>query len=282
MAELINICGTPIQLSKIKDFRLTKRECIFYPAYQETEEQTSSVFAKFGAAKKKKFKFVKMVPFGVLLTEREVPSGISHEIKDFGEEIKTNILGKIAHAFGKPVGDAATVAVDLVGLDTSGNREYRVLTQGRRVLNVKLRDIPAKVRFLSGKVSDVFLNDSIYKFLGEPISPAIIPIDTLIIMVERVAHVFFGDGFDLEDVQAVYQSLFESYERFKSEKKNAGIHAAMPKLNVQLPKLNMPPVKITIPFARAKGENNNPTAMQAAEACQETHAEEVVCENENE
>lgn len=73
MNQLIDLCGTPIQLEKIKDFRLVKRECLFYPAYQEMEEQTFSLFARFGAEKKKKFKFVKMAPFGMLLSDKEKP-----------------------------------------------------------------------------------------------------------------------------------------------------------------------------------------------------------------
>ena len=46
MSQLIDLCGTPIQLDKIKDFRLVKRECLFYPAYQEMEEMTFSLFAR--------------------------------------------------------------------------------------------------------------------------------------------------------------------------------------------------------------------------------------------
>ena len=56
MSQLIDLCGTPIQLDKVKSFRLVKRECLFYPAYQETEAQTFSLFARFGAENKKKFK----------------------------------------------------------------------------------------------------------------------------------------------------------------------------------------------------------------------------------
>lgn len=98
MIPLIDICGTPIQLDKVKEFSLIRRECIFYPAYQETEEQTTSVFAKWGAKNKKKFQFTKMVPYGVLLTGKEIPSGKSHEIKYFGDEVTTNILDKVLHA----------------------------------------------------------------------------------------------------------------------------------------------------------------------------------------
>lgn len=48
MSQLIDLCGTPIQLDKIRDFRLVKRECLFYPTYQETAAQTFSLFARLG------------------------------------------------------------------------------------------------------------------------------------------------------------------------------------------------------------------------------------------
>ena len=64
MSTLIDLCGTPINLEHISNFRLIKRDCIYYPAYQEIPEQTFSIFARKNAENKKKFQFVKMVPFG--------------------------------------------------------------------------------------------------------------------------------------------------------------------------------------------------------------------------
>lgn len=58
MNPLIDLCGTPVQLCKINDLRLVKRECLFYPAYQEIQEQTFSPFARFMDKEKKKFVFL--------------------------------------------------------------------------------------------------------------------------------------------------------------------------------------------------------------------------------
>ena len=69
MNQMIDLCGTPIQLDQIKNFRLVKRECLYYPEYQETESQVASIFARFGAENKKKVTFAQRVPFGSVLSD---------------------------------------------------------------------------------------------------------------------------------------------------------------------------------------------------------------------
>ena len=126
MGQLIDLCGTPIQLDKVKAFRLVKRECLYYPAYQEVPEQSFSIFARRGASNKKKFQFTGMVPFGIVLGEKEKPSLGSYEIKSFGEAVGVHVLEKAE----KVIGDAASLAADMLRIDTSGIKEYRLLTQG--------------------------------------------------------------------------------------------------------------------------------------------------------
>lgn len=244
MGQLIDLCGLPIQLDNIKSFQLVKRDFLFYPAYQEVEEQSFSLFARFGAASKKKFVFQSMVPFGALLNDKEKPTGKAYEIKSFGEAATLRILAGVE----KAVSDVAGIAVDLLRIDTSGNKTYHVLTEGRRITDIKLRDIPAKVRFLSGKVSDVYKNDSIYQFLGEPISPVVVSVPTLVVTVDKSTHVFFGGGVDLEDAEATYHSLLETYNNYQAaiaQKKPQGI---LPKFNISLPKLKMPSIKLQSPI----------------------------------
>lgn len=258
MSQLIDLCGMPIQLDKIKDFRLVKRECLFYPAYQEMEEQTFSLFARFGAERKKKFKFVKMVPFGMLLSDKEKPQNGGYEIKSFGEATAFNVLAEV----GKKVENMANLAVDLLRIDTSGNKELRIRTQGGRLTNIKLRDIPAKVMFLSGKVSDVYKNDSIYEFLGEPIAPTQAAVPALVVTVEKATHVFLGGGIDLEDAEATYHHLFEVYKQFQENAEKKKAPAALPKINFSLPKLNIPSIKIQSPFVIGKKETDNVAGEQ--------------------
>lgn len=258
MNQLIDLCGTPIRLEKIKDFRLVKRECLFYPAYQEMEEQTFSLFARFGAEKKKKFKFVKMAPFGMLLNDKEKPQNGGYEIKSFGEAAALNVLSGV----GKAVGNMANLAADMLRIDTSGNKEFRIRMQGGRLTNIKLRDVPAKVMFLSGKVSDVYKNDPIYEFLGEPIAPTIAVVPTLVVTVEKATHVFLGGGVDLDDAEAAYHQLFEMYKQFQEESEKKKAVATLPRINLSLPKLNMPSIKIQSPFVVSKkGTNDEAVAL---------------------
>lgn len=244
MNPLIDLCGTPVQLCKINDLRLVKRECLFYPAYQEIQEQTFSPFARFMDKEKKKFKFVRMVPYGVLLNAKEKPLNGGYQIRSFGEAAALNVLSDV----GKAIDNAANLAAELLRIDTSGNKEFRILTPARRTTCIRLRDIPAKVMFLSGKVSDVYKNDSIYKFLGEPIAPTIAIIPALVVTMERTAHVFFGGGIDLEDAESTYHQLFNAYNQFLAEQLKAKTPAALPKLTLRLPKLNIPSIKLQPPL----------------------------------
>ena len=75
----------------------------------------------------------------------------------------------------------ASLAADMLRIDTSGNKEFHILTQGRRVTTLRLRDIPAKVHLLSGKVSDVYITDTIFDFVGDPISTSVVDITTLLV-----------------------------------------------------------------------------------------------------
>lgn len=250
MSQMIDLCGTPIQLEQIKSFRLVKRECLYYPAYQETESQVASIFARFGAEKKKKFTFTQMVPFGILLSDKEKPCTGSYEIKSFGEAVTFNLLDGV----GKAVGNVASLAADMLRIDTSGNREFHILTQGRRVTSLRLRDIPAKVRFLSGKVSDVYKNDPIYDFLGEPISPTVVAVPTLVVTIDKTPLVFFGGGIDLEDAEATYQALFEAYNQYQAALEQKKPAFALPKINFNMPKLSMPSIKLQSPFVIHKAD----------------------------
>lgn len=254
MGQLIDLCGLPIQLENIKSFQLVKRDFLYCPAYKEMEEQTFSLFARFGAANRKKFVFTNMVPFGALLSDKEKPTGNAYEIKSFGEAATLHILAGVE----KAVNNVAGIAVDLLRIDTSGNKTYHVLTEGRRITDIKLRNIPAKVRFLSGKVSDVYTNDPIYEFLGEPISPVVVSVPTLVVTVDKATHVFFGSGVDLEDAEATYHSLLETYNNYQAtitQKKSQGF---LPKFSINLPKLKMPSIKLQSPIA-IRRENTSET-----------------------
>ena len=260
MSTLIDLCGTPISLEHVRNFRLVKRDCLFYPVYQEMQEHSFSLFARKGESNKKKFRFVKMVPFGILLSDKEKPKADSYEIKSFGEVATINILSEV----GKAIENVATIAADMFRIDTSGNTELHILTQGRRLTHMKLRDIPAKVSFLSGKVSDVYKNDPIYGFLGEPISPTIVAVPTLVITVDKTTYVFFGGGIDLEDVDATYHELLNAYNQLQESNQHKKLSTSS-KISISIPKLPISSIKIQSPFLFQKNEKEPQNLIESVE-----------------
>lgn len=243
MPQRVDIHGVPIELEQVVDFRIVPREAIYYPAYQETQGMMGSIFARLGAQDKKKFQFVNLVPFGILLDDKERPHIGDYKVESFAEAAGQSILGSLGDFFT----DATNTVVDLLRIDTSGNKKYRILTTGRRVVDLRLRDLPAKVRMLSGKVSDVYKNDQIYPFLGEPISPTINRTKALMIKTNRETFAFFGSGIDIsdEEIDQTYHYLLDNYNEFQKrldEKKDQERNRPL----IQLPKIELP--RISIPF----------------------------------
>ncbi len=260
MGQLIDFGGLPVDLEKVTGFRLVKREWLFCPAYEETEQQTFSIFARMGGANKKKFRYTSMVPFGMILGDKEKPCEGTYEIKSFGEAVATNILSDLT----KALGDAAALAADALRIDTSGIKSYRIMRTGRSITNIKVRDIPAKVKFLSGKISDVFKNDSIYEFLGEPIAPIIVPVPTLVMTMGNTTHVIFGNGIDMPDTEAVYHSLLDMYNAYQAEKEQKKPKGFLSDITINLPKINFPTINIQWPFGSAQQDAKEPEKLEAS------------------
>ena len=250
MPQLVDIHGLPVDLEQVSAFRIVPREAIYYPAYQETQEMKSSLFAKFGAQDKKKFQFVSLVPFGILLDPREKPYIGDYKVESFAEAAGQSILAGLGNAFT----GAGNLIADALSIDTSINQQFRILTVGRRIVDTRLRDLPAKVRMLSGKVADVYKNDPIYPFLGEPISPTINRTKALFMKIGRESFAFYGSGIDMtdEEIDAAYHALLDSYntiQRIKDEQKSAEKNRPLFQMpNIQLPKFELPKINIPIRF----------------------------------
>lgn len=263
MGQLIDICGTPIDLTQVKEFQIVNRDYIFCPAYKEVEKSRKSIFSRIGDPEKK-FEFVQMVPFGAALSDKERPVDNTYEIKSFQDALTLHVLDGV----GKAIVNTANIVTDLLRIDTSGNKQYNILTTGRRTVTLRLRDIPAKVQFLSGKISDVFKNDEIYKFLGEPIAPAFTTIPVLHIL-EKKHYAFFGGGIDNIDVDKAYQLLLEKHNKADLEKQNKP-KFALPTINinlpkVELPKINLSGIKFQSPFVFTKQNNEETPALPGKE-----------------
>ncbi|MBR4068062.1 MAG: hypothetical protein IKK08_05470 [Clostridia bacterium] len=236
MSQLIDLCGVPIQIKKIQNLQLIRRDYLFYPAYQEIQSESRTFWGHLLAPNKQEFQFTRMVPYGAILGEKEIPGTNNHEIKHFGEiDINTRENSPNPKKLWffqrkketppsnskqeKNVGGIAGFVADALQIDTSKDRVLRVVTYGHQLTTIRLRDVPAKVRFLSGKVSDVYQNDQIQKSLGEPIAPVITAVNTLVVTVDNTTHVFFGDGIDLEDAAEAYRLLYDAYKNSHSLKR---------------------------------------------------------------
>ena len=283
MPQLIDIHGLPLDLEKITAFKLVPREAIFYPAYKETPEMRSSIFARWNAKDKKKFEFVQMVPFGILLTDREKPHIGDYKVESFAEAAGQNIFAGLEKLFST----AGNLIIDALQLDTSGNQSFRILTSGRRVVETRLRDIPAKVQLLSGKIADVYKNDPIYNYLGEPISPTIHRTKALEIQVGRDTYAFFGNNIDLsnEQLEFTYKTLLNAYNEMQQRKdakladnKNRPLFQ-LPQINLQLPKIEFPKIdlsqiRIQSPFVFEEKKDMQPEIKLAENNSQSDLSEE--------
>ena len=251
MPQLVDIHGIPIDLEQVTAFRVVPREVIYYPAYQETQDTRHSIFARFGQNDKKKFQFVNLVPFGILLEGRERPHIGDYKVESFAEAAGQSILAGVGDFFT----NAGNLIADALSIDTSGNIKFRILTSGRRVVEMRIRDIPAKVRMLSGKVSDVYKNDPIYQFLGEPISPTINKTKALMLKTKNETFAFFGSGIDMadEEIDRTYHALLDSYnEAQKRLEEKKALEKGRPL--IQLPRISIPFLGINIGGEPEKAE----------------------------
>ena len=243
MAQLVDIHGIPMDLEQVTAFRVVPREVIYYPAYQEIQNTKFSLFARMGNQDKKKFEFINLVPYGILLEAKERPHIGDYKVDSFAEAAGQSILAGL----GDLIENAGNMIADIFSLDTSGNMKIRVLTTGRRVVDARLRDIPAKVRMLSGKVADVYKNDQIYQFLGEPISPTINRTKALMIKAHNETFAFFGSGIDMtdEEIDRTYHSLLGSYNQAQKRLEERRAQERNRPL-IQLPRISIPFLGINI------------------------------------
>ena len=116
---------------------------------------------------------------------------------------------------------------------------------------------------------NVYLNDSVYTFLGEPIAPVILPIVALVVVIDKETHVFFGESFDIEDPETTYNMLRKAYDQFRKDTESNISQVGLQKLNVQLPKIIKPTLVIPSPFKRVKKAEALPIIVEDEETLQE-------------
>ena len=266
MPHLVDIHGIPMDLEQVTAFRVVPREVIYYPAYQEIQNTRFSVFAKLGSQDKKKFEFVNLVPFGIILEAKERPHIGDYKVESFAEAAGQSILSGLGDFFT----NAGNTIADLFSLDTSGNMKFRVLTAGRRVVEIRLRDMPARVQMLSGKVADVYKNDQVYPFLGEPISPTINRTKALMLKTKNETFAFFGSSIDMsdEEIDRTYHALLDSYNLVQKKLEEKKLQERSRPL-IQIPRISIPFLGINIGGepepAKVESKNDSTDANKSGE-----------------
>lgn len=117
-----------------------------------------------------------------------------------------------------------------------------------------IREIPAKIKLLSGQWVDVFKSSPEYDFQGgTPYAVTDVGSSALMIGTKDKTYVLYGAGVDAsdEDVITSYQTLTEVYNQIQAEKDDAieqrKGHALfqMPQISIQLPKVELPQIDMS-------------------------------------
>lgn len=210
-AEL-EICGTHIAFSDIRDYRIVQREYIYRPVYKEKR----SLLMKFLSSSN--YEFSNMLPYAAIIDENEY----KHAIK----QNKTNLIGEstiknIAAGVFSSVAEAYFMKESVIKDVTSGvistvmdkipfkknkHEKYYCINTSGRVFTTNLNEIPAVVVRNDGKVSDVYMNKDSFQLLGEKFSPTILTVPALLIVAKQ-SYMFFGNGIQLDNIEDVYNNL---------------------------------------------------------------------------
>ncbi len=198
--DIIDIYGTPIQLSTIKEYRLRQIEFILRPLYAERESSKRNGI--FAGLRNRRIEFVKMDYYAGVIGETKYRNAIDeHQPKNFGEA-----LGKVAVEAVQGIADA------VIGGGQQKRIRYRLLNAAGRSFVRNYDDIPAVLARADGKRSDVFRKDELYPLLGEPIAPTIEMVPALEIITSAGNYIFFGNGIQLVDVEKEYLRLRIAFE----------------------------------------------------------------------
>ena len=245
MPQKIDIHGIFLDPETITDLYLQKRISVYYPVFEETGA-TKSFFGRFSSSQNHILRFVKHEPFGIILADAEQPDPASY-IVEYREALFNRLFKGIGQAGKNIVGHVN----EMLKIDISGDRQYRILQSGRQVKNISIREIPAKARLLSGQVVDVFKSTPNYDFQGgTPYSTTDLPAAALMIIAGNKVNVLFGAGVDAtdDDVKNTYNQLAVIYNQIQASRdakiegeKNRPLFQ-LPQINIQLPKIELPKI----------------------------------------
>ena len=168
MNEFYEVCGVQIRLKDIKGYRVELCEYIYRPVY----EQSRSVLGR------QIFQFIQMIPYVAVLGE----SG----------HVASGAVYKVANA---------------LNIKALRSKKYRCRKLTGSEFDLYMDDVPVLVLRDDGGESDVYIHDEMYRRIAEPASPIIETVPALVIQAKRDKYTFYGNGIQLEDVQAEYEKL---------------------------------------------------------------------------
>ena len=251
MPQKIDIHGIFIDLENNTELYLRKRISVFYPVFHEAAPARK--FFGFGSSSQVHFlRFDHQQPYGIILADAEQPDPSSHVV-NYQEAAIERCLRGLGQAGKNIVGHIQ----EMLQIDISGDRQYRILQSGRNVKQTTIREIPAKVKLLSGQWVDVFKSTPGYDFQGgTPYAVTNVGSSSLMIITNDKIHVLYGAGVDASDEEVIssYRVLTDVYNQIQARRdakieENKGRPLfQFPQINIQLPKIEMP--KIELPQIR--------------------------------
>ncbi len=178
------------------------------------------------------FRFAGSYPYGAVLSEHEKPtSSDRYAIKSDAGYIATRILDSVK----KRISNTAKQISRKIGIDTSINKDMKIWSRGQTHENTKWGDLPAKIKYASGREVDVYPNSAEYKQLGDTITPTTRDVPTLEVhMKNNTTLVFFGGGIDLPEVDTPYNALLNAYNALNALKEKKKTVFSIPRPSVRL------------------------------------------------
>lgn len=254
MNKLVNLCGKAIKLEDVTGFAMDRKNYVFIPCFREVSQlvTSKSFFGKETSTVVKRYEFYHHIPYAVVLGEKESAwPGEAYAYKTAGEIAGLETLKR---AF-KVVGDTAHLAARALKIDTSINRKYRLLVDGRDYKECRFDELPARLICQDGRKVDVYKDSELYFQLGKNITPYEEPVPVLEVQVGKNKKLmFFGNGIDVDNVEEPYQALLTAYNLLHDEKANKKKITA-PKISI--PKIDLGSIKIQSPILIKKKEENN-------------------------
>ena len=197
--DLIEICGTPIQLSTIRDCRLGQIEYIKRPLYYERRASKWSML--FGAGIRHRVEFQAMEYYGAIIGEQRYRNAIE-------SSESRGPLASLART-------AAGIAAAFSGREQSHRIRYRIMNAAGRVFERSLDEIPALLWRKDGRTAEVYRNDELYPLLGEPIAPCVELVPALTIATTEGKYIFFGNGIHVPNPENEYARLKQAIRAVK-------------------------------------------------------------------